>query len=677
MEHWFDALTKRLAADSLSRRNFITAGGAAFAAVATGWSWGRAFAEEPPEAAAAAEGAKRINVPPPEPVTMKFGPCTATSQGPHFEHSRTSTGTAAGTTVALTATRTLDSKAGMTSAHTVSLNGKQQFQISMAQGRGPESRSMHITIGDAFGYNGADLTSSDDGKTLTGTIDGRAIQPFVVGPGKKPQFVDGKPLNAKIPAGFKEALAAAMAQSTKDLGQCTAAAERGGVAEQTPTADRMEKEKKKPRDKNGPTGPSEANSKPITSINYNAYFSAGCTKCLNNCCVSMWTVGEKTVGCILGFFVFDFSDCETLANLSGKQFSCLEGCNHVDACHNTLCLGAGQPTTFGLPSCDKGQSCVGNTGLCCPNGYPVACHGDYATVCCATDMACMRQPIWYTQWSNYASGGEVLYAGQPKPNVQGPPKIPLQTCCPANQVCGTEIKGSPPFAKSNWLGMCCPVGQVCAKSLDPFPLTDTVATGMPFPKVLPVGKPICCEPSKVKDGKCCTKTWCGEHCCAEPGQCKNGRCCKGTWCGDTCCETGASCVNGKCCSGVPCGDKCCPGGDKCIDGKCSSICLSQQWTSDGKCCTGGVACGKACCPGGCEDASTSRCKKTSKCAEPRTTCISQMPNSNATMEVCCPKGASCYDGKCCPGHQQACAHKNTGVWGCWPPKQCQVAAPPK
>ena len=128
MNHWFDDLTKQLAADTLSRRSVLAAATATLAAVATGTGWPGLLSAAALKNATRAQpnGYKGV---PPAPVKLKYGPCTLTSTGTVLKHEMTSQTTSGSKTVVLHATRASDQK-GMTFNKTVLINGKQQFQIT-------------------------------------------------------------------------------------------------------------------------------------------------------------------------------------------------------------------------------------------------------------------------------------------------------------------------------------------------------------------------------------------------------------------------------------------------------------------------------------------------------------------------------------------------------------------
>jgi hypothetical protein len=219
-----------------------------------------------------------------------------------------------------------------------------------------------------------------------------------------------------------------------------------------------------------------------------------------------------------------------LAICMGYCFAPGQGCGEV------ICPVAG------IASCDKGETCCGTgssvtNGGCCPSGD--VC-GDYnAGTCCpaANPVAC---------------GGSCF----PKGSVCCDSRFP--DACASGQACvntGTT-------ASEQW--GCCPAGQV--------------NVGAPF------STQQCCAPDEVDSaGACCTTPLCGGVCCTG-GQCANGSCCYGAVAPDgTCCPLDDTVVNGSCCpSSQACGSACCPSGESCLNAA-TSECGTPANT-----CTGGL-----------------------------------------------------------------------------------------
>lgn len=600
MSQRFDDVARRMAEPELSRRSLLRLTLAALAVAAMDLRWPTALAAKAaPETATdllskwkSAPAQKAVG-----PTSARFGPCSMTVNGTSYEHKVQSSARAGSIDAVLESTRGFEKKTGTTVTRTLLINGKKEFEYAHQQLGA--AATVTLTIGTAFGYKGAHLTSKDGGQTLTGTIDGRAVEPFKIGKGQKPIFVDGKPFTATLSKDMKQALSAVSAKAAQDFASCKEHAEEGPrpPSPNTRTVRRPEGSKKFDGYSYG------YDATRISSINLNALFTPGCVQCAAGCDVSLWDTLKDLAECVWGIFTFQFGDCSDFVQLSTAQVMCLRRCNAKSVCHGQMCFGAsGGSSVDPIASCSRGEVCIGHTGYCCPDGYPNVCPGqfnkdlpnyesgipggDFNNLCCKKDTTCIIVPDSI-----------------------------LSYCCPKNLACGPvsvnrgghgyDVVDVPIYPT------CCKPGQVCAKNADP----------------LAKGAPICCDPKQTRDEKCC----------------------QGTWCGDTCCD-----------KRVPCNG-----------GKCGKTCLSGVRTSDGKCCDSGVACGKKCCPAGCADAATSTCKKAKACKGNEVLCTSRMAGSNATKEVCCPGGAACFNGKCCPSGKTACASTKTGKWGCWPPVQCQ------
>jgi hypothetical protein len=552
MNHWFDELTKQLATDTLSRRSIFTAAAATLAAVATGTGWPRLLSAAALKTGATPAQPNGYKGPLPAAVKLKYGPCTATSTGAVLKHEMTSTTMSGGKTVVLHATRASDLK-GMTINKTVLIDGKQQFQITHVSTG--SSKSVGVTIGDAFGFKGAQLTTVDGGKTLGGQVDGRAIVPFVQGSSKKLQFVDGKPWNVKEPPGARDVVKAVIAKASQDSALCGSQ-----LGSATPTAASGERDDRPQITAALATAiatvtgtgtataatpyteyPAEG-AKQISSVNTNAYLKPACVACGNKCDPGAFTGFVDAVECILSIiFLYDPGPCSSWVNLTSVQEACFEKCNANPACLGQLCIPKPHTAVAMIPTCNKGDICLKDApGYCCPDGYPNVCPGgfsgncpsyeagcppeDYNNFCCAQDSVCLMDTSPALSFN--FKGGWILL------------------CCPKDRVCGTKPSKTVPAYTLAYEGTCCPPGMTCAEAALP---------GM-------TGHRECCDPSKIRNGKCCDGKWCGDQCCSGP----------------------------------------------CNGNKCSEICLSG-YTTDGKCCTSGVACGKICCPSGCADAATSTC----------------------------------------------------------------------
>jgi hypothetical protein len=567
MNHWFDDLTKQLAADTLSRRSVLAAATATLAAVATGTGWPRLLS-----AAALKTGATRVQLNGykgvlPAPVKLKYGPCTLTSTGAALKHEMTSQTTSGGKRVVLHATRAFDTK-GMTINKTVLIDGKQQFQITHVSTE--SSQAVRVTIGDAFGFKGAQLTSADGLKTLGGQVDGRAIIPFVNGSSKKLQFADGKPWNFKEPPGARDAVKAALAKASQDSALC--GSQLGSAKPTAASGERHDEPQITAAIVSAiatVTGTGTARAAPgyseypaeggqqISSINTNAYMKPACVACGNKCDPGAFTGFVDVVDCILSIFLFyDPAPCSACVKLTTDQEKCFEKCNADPACLGQLCIPRPRTAVAAIPTCNKGDICLKDApGYCCPAGYPNVCVGGFSTDCPSYEAGCPPE-----DYNNFCCAQDSVCLTDSSPalsyNFKGGS---IALCCPKERVCGTKV-ANPPNADA-WMqvgtvyqGTCCPPGLVCAEAALP---------GM-------AGHRECCEASKVRGGKCCDGNWCGEQCCSGP----------------------------------------------CNGNKCADLCLNG-YTTDGKCCKTGVACGKVCCPSGCADAATSTCGSSGSLPPPK------------------------------------------------------------
>jgi hypothetical protein len=538
MNHWFDELTTQLATDKLTRRSVFAAATATLTAVATGTGWPRLLS------AAVGNAAPQGGYQPvlPTPSTFKYGACMATSHGVVLKHQVTSTATSGGRKAVLHATRSSDLK-GMTTNKTVLLDGKQAFQITSIATK--TSKSIRLTIGDAFGFKGAELASTDDGQTLTGKIEGRELVPYVKGAGKKLQFADGKPWNPKETPGARDALKAAFAQHSADLKACGSQAGAGTLSGGTSAAGQLPAVQMEGHRKAAPgytEFPGE-DSKPISAINTNAYLTPACVACADNCDPGLLTGAVDAVECIVGIFTFNFELCSDWVKLTGKQEKCFERCNADPACFGQLCIPKPNSSVAMIPTCNKGDICLeGAPGYCCPHGFPNPCPGYFSTTCPSYEPGCWGQE----DFNNFCCAQDAVCVSDSSPaldwNFKGGS---IALCCPKDRACGTKaVVSGGVHAFPYFKGSCCAPGDVCAESALP---------GM-------IGQRECCNPSSLRNGKCCSGKWCGNQCCSGP----------------------------------------------CNGDKCAELCLGG-YTTAGKCCTSGMACGKICCPSGCADAATSTC----------------------------------------------------------------------
>jgi hypothetical protein len=609
MDHWFDNLSKQFAKKP-SRRTFVGALTTTLVALASDSGRSSAFAAAPVERAIPVPRGVR-NAPRTTAKTLNLGPCTATSNGLAFDHQFRSEVRASGRTAVLQTTRSL-TPSGITLDKAFLIDGKAQFKATSAFSK--SSQSTRLTIGNAFGYNGAVITSNDGGRTLHGEIGGRAFVPWTKGSRKKIQFVDGKALNGKASPGVADALKALAKRAQSDIKLCGSRAHAGLPSTENLALEPYRARHTHDRQKTGGgayTEYWEEGGVWVSSVNTDAYLSADCISCGNNCDVSLATAAGDALECALGILDLSFDGCSEFVGLTGQQEQCLEKCNAFDGCFNQLCLNTPpQSSAAPIPTCDKGDICLKNgPGYCCPRSHPNVCPGSFDL-----NLPSYQNGInWGTPGSDFNNFCCAVNSGclfDPNPPLYN---YGIFLCCPKDRICGKRHSNPAAHgfsASSYWEGTCCAPGLVCTENALPSQ-----------PKT-----PTCCPPRAVHNGKCCNG--------GSDAQVAS------RWCGDECCE------------------------GPCDGDKCAVLCLQ------------GVACGKTCCTNGCADAKTSRCHPSPKCARNKSVCLSTFPNSSATKEICCAKGGSCYDGKCCPKNTTACAN-GSGTWGCWKPADCRVLPQPK
>jgi hypothetical protein len=624
MDHWFDSLTKDLAAYKPSRRT-------ALASFATALAMG------------ATRPTPRATTPP---KTANFGPCTVYSQDGHYEHHLVSRASAGGHNAELRRTRTIDPKTGTTHDTTILVDGKQQLELTSTFMKSAETHK--FTFGDGFVPGGAMLTSTDGGKTFRGSIAGKTIAPYTIGSGEI-QFTNGAPPKRAQTPGVSDAVKAVAKQADAELDKCSAGArdvpairplppkivaECGGTPGNTEF--QVSGNHSAPNMTCGEyellVGLANHNGVRQGQSTTNTWFSKLCEACNNKCGGNLFDEIVNVVGCLVEAYETYCADgclrCGKAVNYSSKQFNCQQGCQSGPACDPVPC---GYNYGGGQSSCLHDEICVyrgnynetfGSTGfvppICCPKTHPKPCGragGIYDNAlgspwiggyCCGNEAPCIFDTRFGSQADSFNDNGYY--------------------CCPKAQICGSFKNGVYVgvccFPQQHCCdGMCCRANQTCAK-LAGYDGTYTgagSATG-------------CCPKEHIRDGKCCPN----EHRCGN-------------------------------------NEYCCP--DGCANGKCAEICLSGQRTRNGTCCGGNIACGDACCENGCADPKTSKCKpKSTKCASGHYECDFYPKGYLAKETICCPKGQVCYE-KCCPPRTAACANLK-GVWGCWPQAQCAPTPPP-
>jgi hypothetical protein len=581
MEHWFDGFTKALGSynpSNPSRRGMLaTLAMAASASFGAGNGLARVATATPaprpakpgaaPKApAATSKSAAKTAAPPrPGPRVTKVGPCTITQTGTSVTVQSQMTTSSGGKSVTITETRYTAQGVNSYQAK-IEVAGTPQLQLSHSK------PTFSMTPGPGFGLGAATFTSQD-GKTLTGSIAGRAIVPFdmsAVVSGSQVdvtklitalRFADGKPAPAvNADATVLQAIKDAFAYAARNANLCVA----------TPAPVHRPEFKKH----------TAAYDATPAQTDYTASLPA-CTSCYANCnsqlhsCLVQAALGAAACGPFYAACLGGIIDATCL----GPQNACNTNCQ----------LGDCQPVACGLQGCLSADVCaLPSYSLCCPGGSTV-CAGDEGlgmAFCCDSGDTCISAApfVYYT----CCPQGQAVCNGQ--------------TCCAPGQQCSNEgiccVAPQGGAAPVSCNGNCCAPGLVCA------------AGG------------ICCDAKDICGGTCCTG-----------GTCLNGKCCAGTsqskfgppseiLCGETCCPAlGGTCCNDKCCEGIclkgvccpepqVCGTVCCAPGQNCTGGRCVSVgcgrdqhsCASPMNSGPPKtiCCPTAdtTCCNGQCCPNG-------------------------------------------------------------------------------
>ena len=553
MEHWFDRVAKSAATSGASRRTVMGGIGAVIAAASAGVGWGldvrSAGAAETPTGSAmsgngVAPGAPLLNgglTPQPLPsndVNLQWGPCTIVRNGPTEQRSFSSTTTADGRTVSLMMAMSGDQTA-KTSTVQIKVDGQVAFKLTRRQtrtGRALSPATSHITAGPPFGVDSLELNS--DGKSFTGTINGRDIVPsdMTAGPGAI-RFADGKPApQGGVDPGLRDAIVQAFKKAKQDASLCV------------PPPDY------RPEDIKG-------EGKAVREIPANAGFSRACQTCYNDCYGSFNDCeAAAAAGCVGSGPFYPVCLGIALSSCGDSQSGCEDTCAWGNACCPVKCDNAPPSNGPGL-CCEGGQICVDPTnGYCCPEGFSQACYSGFCVCCPSTQAIC---------------GGLCCDTGQACSN-EG-------ICCKQ-----TEFNKRPVSCK----GTCCGAGQVCAGGFcceEKSACNGTCCDG-----TCKDGK--CCAGSWCGD-KCCAYG-CDKdnNCKPNPlclgGQWINGSCCQNqNVCGKVCCPSDKTCLDAATGS---CGTQSCPQGQT----ACKSEMTGGTYTS--VCCDGKspICCNGACCGSG-------------------------------------------------------------------------------
>jgi len=421
-----------------------------------------------------------------------------------------------------------------------------------------------FTVANRFGASVHGLRSlalaSTDGRTVTGTMNGRALKPFTLGGGTTAlEFVDGgKPPKIRVKPAFEQALQQLKGLETSCAAHSAAAAD-DGVQEY--------------------------------------FLGLDCTLCEAACGIALWgcdagaalgfigceagTVGTATLGCVAAFSAAEAGCLET-------EDACSNNCETGSSCCPVACAGgtpnAASSTEFCARTCNAGSTCCGGdknpNGVCC----------DKAADCCGTSTPTCLEGIFAGDRCVDQHSGAFCFAGEG--DVCGSTDQPGRApCCP----------GSDPVCRNASENLCCKrgAGDACGNAQER--------------KCCPEGSPVCRNEAA---GLCCPTgagDVCGDECCsANTPHCGGGTCCKQSdACGGEgdCCPSQNLCRGKTCCASpsTTCGSACCNADERCVDpakGLCCGIltgiaCGSECCDSTTDACVDGASvCGSACCGAG-------------------------------------------------------------------------------
>jgi hypothetical protein len=363
------------------------------------------------------------------------------------------------------------------------------------------SVTVTLTYGDAFrGINRARFTN--DGSTIRGEIDGRAIKPLQAdGDPRQVRFEDGTaPPDVRVDPDLAEAIEAILKQAKQEAAACEPTPEAAG----------------------GRANPQD---------------SAGCLATYIPC-----TVGYSSCiygvagGCAASLFFYGVCVAIGLGVCFLAAERCRRAIRHNAPCCPVRCGGSPENALF-FPDpgcCERGETCLDPdeaVNRCCPSGTR-SCH---ALGCCAEDETC--QPNGQCCRPNASLCGEVCCPNGSCQNGEccnSPDKPCGTTCCPSlstccagqccdgictNGVCCNEperyCNGSC-CANNCCNGVCCAAGESCD------PQTGSCA--------------VVCNTGPLGDQHACPNVP------GNPACCRNGReCCPGVGCcsfGLECCSIG-------------------------------------------------------------------------------------------------------------------------------------------
>jgi hypothetical protein len=353
-----------------------------------------------------------------------------------------------------------------------------------------------VKYGDAF--RGIKLSHfTNNGTTITGDIDGRAIVPLPVGADpNRATFQDGAPPpTIKVNPDLVDGVAAVLRQAEQGAAECTPSAARGLTTERHAKGLHHKRSHHKRAHGKGSSGkPLHASDHPEDSLGCLALY-VPCTLEDTDC------VAAAASGCTITLFGYGICVAIALGLCALKAEKCRRKIRHNAPCCPVRCGGDPENSLFGSDPgcCEEGESCLdpgSSTSFCCPPGR-TGCGGE-----CCPNGACI-------QGSCCAPPNGSVCGGQ---CCQGA----FSRCCGGNTCCtGTCIGGTCcPSPNFDCGGFCCQGGNACCNNR-------------------------CCAPNQV-----CDPT---THNCRDadpcPKRCDNGECCEE---GRVCCggaSGGQSCVD--------------------------------------------------------------------------------------------------------------------------------------
>ncbi len=556
-DHWFDEFTKMLAGHSVSRRVMLrrTAQStfAAFTANLVGGIQGMlqaAFAAASPGCTLTQSGAQTV-------ISLQT---SGAFQGISVDLSQTITITAPPPQRAAPGTTTSQPAPTTVARTTVTSRGALLLDTESSTSGG--TTQVRVRYGEAFrGIREGSFTSTNNGRTVEGEIDGRRIVPLSVPPGAAPgrldvstlRFADGRPAPpVALDSTIRAALEGIFRQAQDQLKSCSrrrafralAYAPRGG------------------------TGTS-ADSGPLVAM-----LSPGaCDDCQWTCAEAMGVcLGGFAAGCIATLFGYGACVAAGVGICVGTEVTCTAACfvPGVGPCCKTLCGGPKCCTvdeicneaTSGCCAKDNvicgGQCCappnVCTSNVCCPQGV-VVCKGG----CCKPGEACSNENICCPQGVMSCGG---------------------KCCANSSQVCQAGVCCEPGRKVCN--GVCCPAGGVCDGN-----------------------------------GNCCTPPGC--HLCGKVSCLGFDNCCDNTYCcpADSVCLNGGCCPKNRSCVNILGARFCCPAGTRCDQSRPNNPCVS--------CPPGTTQCAqeKLCCPPNTKCCFTQCCKPPLVCCGPGKLCVTQ------------------------------------------------------